>query len=221
MHMEKLRALYVAELENLYSAEKQLVVAMPKWAIHATTLELKRALKGHLDETKKHVQRLDQVFETLDVARGGRHCTMMERLIELSQELVDGEMKGDVLDAALIARTQQVEHYEIAGYGTLKNYAVILGEVAHLRLFQQTLHEETVADDRLTEIAHEAVDIEWTARGRANPRASDREVMRETEIDRLPLREGSRGLRSRSWRSITEPLMDSDRPLPESSGESA
>jgi ferritin-like metal-binding protein YciE len=205
MHMEKLRALYVAELEDLYSAEMQLVEAMPELAKHATTLELKAAFESHLEETKQHVQRLEQVFETLEVAPSGRHCTMMERFIEMSQELVDEETNGDVLDAALIARAQQVEHYEIAGYGTLKTYAVILGEVGHLRLFQQTLHEEAAADDWLTEIAHEAVDIEWTNRKRTIRRASDHEVIRLAEIDRLPLREGSRGLRGLSWHPNSEP----------------
>ena len=205
MHREKLRELYVAELEDLYSAEKQLVEVLPKLANHANTLELKMAFRAHLEETKKHVQRLDQVFESLDVTPSGPHCTMMERLIEKTHELVDGETIGEVLDAALIARAQYLEHYEIAGYGTLKTYAIILGEVGHLRLFQQTLHEEAVADDWLTEIAHEAIDIEWTVRKRANRRAGDREVLRPTAIDRLPLREESRSLPSRSWDAISEP----------------
>lgn len=205
MHMENMRELYVAELEDLYSAEKQLAEALPKLVRRATALELKMAFEAHLEETKKHIQRLDQVFEMLEVTPSGRHCTMMERLIEQTQELVDAETNDDVLNAALIARAQHMEHYEIAGYGTLKTYAVILGEVGHLRLFQQTLHEEAVADDWLTEIAHEAIDIEWTIHNRANRRAGDREVRRPIEIDRGALREKSRSPRSLSRDAISEP----------------
>jgi ferritin-like metal-binding protein YciE len=204
MHMEKLRELYVAELEDLYSAEKQLVEALPKLANHATALELKMAFAAHLEETTKHIQRLDQVFETLEVMPSGRHCTMMERLITRTHELVDRETKGEVLDVALIAQVQRVQHYEIAGYGTLKTYAIILGEVVHLKLFQQTLHEEAVADDWLTLIAHEAIDLEWTTRDRANRKASDREVLRATEIDGLPLPAESHGLRRLSWDDVSE-----------------
>ena len=209
MHMEKLRGLYVAELEDLYSAEKQLVEALPTLAKHSSTRELKMAFEGHLEETKKHVQRLDRVFEMLDVAPSERHCTMMERLIERSHELLERESDGDVLDAALIARAQQVEHYEIAGYGTVQTYAAILGEVGHLRLFQQTLHEEAVADDCFAEIAHEAVRVEWTIRNRANRRATDREVLRPTEIDRLPLQQGTRDLPSLSSKPSTSRVTDS------------
>src|SRR5262245_59781882 len=111
MHMEKMRELYVAELEDLYSAEKQLVEALPKLC-RATARELKMAFEAHLEETKKHVQRLDQVFETLEVTPSGRHCTMMERLIEQTQDLVRTEPSGDALNAALIGRAQHVEHYE-------------------------------------------------------------------------------------------------------------
>ena len=199
-----MRGLYVAELEDLYSAEEQLVEALPKLASYATAVELQMAFEAHLEETKKHLQRLDQVFETLAVTPSGRRCTMMERLIEKAYEVADAETKGDVLDAALIARVRHVEHYEIAGYGTLKTCAIILGEVAHLRLFQQTVHEEAVADDWLTEIAH-AIDIEWAIRTRANWKADDREVLRPLEIDRPVLCEESHGLRSLSSDAISEP----------------
>jgi len=187
MHIEKLRELYIAELDELYSAERQLVEALPKFANHATTLELKTAFETHLGETKQHVHRLDHVFETLETRPSGRHSTMMERLIEKTQELVVDETPGDVLDAALIARAQHVEHYEIAGYGTLKTYAILLGEVGHLRLFQQTLHEEAVTDDWFTEIAHEAIDIGAAIRCVAKREVSDRDVVRRPEFDRLSL----------------------------------
>lgn len=201
MHMDRMRELYVAELEDLYSAEKQLVEALPKMADRATTLELKMAFETHLEETKKHVQRLDRVFESLDVEPRGCHSTMMERLIEKTQELVVEQAQGDVLDAALIARAHHVEHYELAGYGTLKTYAIMLGEVSHLRLFQQTVHEEAVADDWLTEIAH-TIDIDWAIRNRAK-KADDREVLRPLEIDR-EVHDEPRGRPSPSWDPIIE-----------------
>jgi len=203
MHMETMRELYVAELEDLYSAEQQLVEALPKFVNRATTLELKMAFEAHLEETKKHVRRLDRVFETLELRPRGPHSVMMERLIEKTQKLVVEETQGDVLDAALIARVHHVEHYEIAGYGTLKTYAIILGEVAHLRLFQQTVHEEAVADDWLTEIAH-TIDVEWAIRNGANRKADDREVLRPLEIDREEPRDEPRRLHSPSWDAILD-----------------
>ena len=201
--MVNLRELYVAELEDLYSAEKQLVEALPKLASYATNLELKMAFETHLEETKRHVERLDHVFDTLEARPCPRHCTVMEQLIGKTQDLV-AEKTGDVLDAVLIARAQHIEHFEIAGYGTLKTYAIILGEVGHLRLFQQTLHEEAVVDDWLTEIAHEAIDIDATIGARAKQQLSDREVAQRTEFDRPPLREEPRGIPSPSWNAITE-----------------
>jgi ferritin-like metal-binding protein YciE len=193
MELESLRELYITELKDLYSAEGQLGKALPKMANRATSPELKQAFEAQLEDTKQHVRRLDRVFETLEASPGGKHCKGMEVLIEEVEKLVEEGGSGDVLDAALISKAQHAEHYKIAGYGTVRTYAIILGEIGHLRLFQQTLHEEAVADDWLTDIAQELINREAATRDengetrQANRDARDREVTRPAEFDRLSL----------------------------------
>lgn len=195
MELESLRKLYITELKDLYSAEKQLVAALPKMAARATSPELKQAFEAHLEEAKEHVQRLDQILETLQASPGEKHCKVIEALIEEAEKLVEEGGSEDVLDAALISKAQHIEHYKIAGYGTVRTYAIILGQIGHLRLFQQTLHEEAVADDWLTDIAQESLNRD-TAIGdetgearQANRDAGDREVTPPPGVDRLSLRE--------------------------------
>jgi ferritin-like metal-binding protein YciE len=201
MDLETLRELYVAKLNDLYSVEKQLVQALPKMAKHATTPELKQAFESHFEETQKHVERLDHIFDTLDATPSGRHCRQMEALLEDAGELADEGAAADVLDAGLISRAQYVEHYEIAAYGTVRRYAMILGEADHLRLLQQTLHEEAVVDEWLTDIAQASLRGEVAMSGQAadaaqvNRDVRDREVTRPAVFDRLTLREESRGIR--------------------------
>jgi len=210
MDLETLRELYVAKLKDLYSVEKQLVQALPKMVNHATTPELKRAFETHLEETRKHIQRLDQIFGTLEASPGGRHCRHMEALLEDAGELADEGAAADVLDAVLISRAQYVEHYQIAAYGTVRRYAMVLGEVDHLRLLQQTLHEEAVADEWLTDIAQaslrrESAMSEHSADVRRVHRdVHDRDVTRPAVFDRLTLREESRGIRYASRDSTLE-----------------
>jgi ferritin-like metal-binding protein YciE len=188
MEMTSLRELYIAELKDLYSAEKQLVKALPKMAKSATNPELQRAFENHLAETKGHVERLEEIFQSLEAAPGGKHCKGMEGLIEEGSELMEEDAQEDVLDAGLISKAQHVEHYEIAGYGTVRTYAEILGENEHAKLLQQTLDEEAAADRLLTELAGSinidaAIGDETSASSRTY-RGREREVERVAQSDR-------------------------------------
>lgn len=160
MHMQTLRDLYIGELKDLYSAEKQLVKALPKMARLATSPRLTEAFTNHLAETKVHVERLERIFESLEGSPRGKKCVGMEGLIEEANELAEEDPQEDVLDAGLIAKAQHVEHYEMAGYGTVRTYALTLGEEDHAQLLQQTLDEEGRADKLLTKIAEASVNIE-------------------------------------------------------------
>lgn len=160
MQMESLRELYIDELKDLYSAEKQLVKALPKMARNATNEQLKRAFETHLAETETHVERLEEIFETLEASPRGKKCIGMEGLIEEGNELIEEDAEEDVLDAGLISKAQHVEHYEIAGYGTVRTYAQLLGEEEHARLLQQTLDEEARTDKLLSQLAESGINIE-------------------------------------------------------------
>jgi len=160
MEMENLRDLYIDELKDLYSAEKQLVKALPRMAKNASNPALKKAFETHLAETENHVARLEQIFESLEASARGKKCVGMEGLIEEAKELLEEDAQEDVLDAGLISKAQHVEHYEIAGYGTVRTYAVILGETAHAKLLQQTLNDEIKTDKLLTQLAESSINIE-------------------------------------------------------------
>jgi len=126
MELKSLRDLYVDELKDLYSAEKQLVKALPKMAKNASNPELSQAFSDHLEETEGHVERLEQILEELGERPGGKKCVGMEGLIEEAKELLEEDAAEDVLDAGLISKAQHVEHYEMAGYGTVRTYARLL-----------------------------------------------------------------------------------------------
>ena len=160
MEMESLRDLYIDELKDLYSAEKQLVRALPKMMKNATNAQLKEAFRNHLAETEGHVARLEQIFESLESSPRGKKCVGMEGLIEEASELLEEDAEDDVLDAGLISKAQHVEHYEMAGYGTVRTWAQILGEDQHVTLLEQTLQEEKNADRLLTQIAESSVNID-------------------------------------------------------------
>jgi ferritin-like metal-binding protein YciE len=160
MELESLRDLYIDELKDLYSAEKQLVRALPKMAKNATNAELKEAFENHLAETEGHVGRLEQIFEMLETSPRGKKCVGMEGLIEEANELLEEDAEEDVVDAGLISKAQHVEHYEMAGYGTVRAWAELLGETAHVELLQQTLDEEENADRLLTELATSTVNLD-------------------------------------------------------------
>lgn len=160
MDMETLRDLYVEELKDLYSAEKQLVRALKKMAKNASSEELQQAFENHLVETEGHVERLEEIFESLEASPRGKKCVGMEGLIEEANELLEEDAADDVVDAGLISKAQHVEHYEMAGYGTVRTWAQMLGEQRHVELLQQTLDEEKQADALLTQLAESTINIE-------------------------------------------------------------
>ena len=160
MELDSLKNLYIEELKDLYSAEKQLVKALPKMVKAAKHPELKQGFADHLEQTKGHVQRLEQVCEMLGVSPRGKKCAGMEGLIKEAQELIEEKPEPDVLDAGLISKAQHVEHYEMAGYGTVRTYAHQLGFEEQKELLQETLDEEGETDKKLTELAVTSVNID-------------------------------------------------------------
>ena len=147
-----LKGLYIDELKDLYSAENQLVKALPKMAKAATSPDLQAGFEEHLEQTKGHVQRLETIFEQLGESPKGKKCKGMEGLIEEGSEAIE-EYEGDLLDAALIGAAQRVEHYEMAGYGTVSAFAEELGESEHVTLLNETLEEEKETDEKLSGLA--------------------------------------------------------------------
>jgi ferritin-like metal-binding protein YciE len=143
------------ELKDLYSAEKQLVRALPKMAKASTSPELKAGFQEHLEQTKVHVDRLEQIFTMIGEKPGGKKCLGMEGLVKEGAEIIGEDFEEDVMDAALISAAQRVEHYEIAGYGTVCAYADLLGESKHAKLLRQTLDEEKETDEKLTALSGE------------------------------------------------------------------
>jgi ferritin-like metal-binding protein YciE len=151
---ETLKDLYIDELKDLYSAENQLVKALPKMAKAATSPDLKAGFEEHLEQTKGHVQRLETIFEKLGESPKGKKCKGMEGLIEEGSEAIE-EYEGELLDAALVGAAQRVEHYEMAGYGTVIAFAEELGESEHVSFLSKTLEEEKKTDEKLSELAEE------------------------------------------------------------------
>jgi ferritin-like metal-binding protein YciE len=160
MNKNDLHELYIEQLRDLYSAENQLVKALPKMAEAATTDELRTAFEEHLEQTQGHVQRLETIFENLGEKPTGEKCKGMEGLVAEGSEVIENDdFEGELKDAALIAAAQRVEHYEIAGYGTVRTFASLLEDDEAVELLEQTLEEEKETDQKLTEIA-ESVNLE-------------------------------------------------------------
>ena len=166
MKLESLENLFIHELKDLLSAEKQLVKALPKMAKGASSESLRTAIEEHLEQTKVHVERLEQVFAVVEKAPRAEHCKGMEGLIAEGADLLEEEGAPAVKDAALIAAAQKVEHYEISGYGTARTLAESLGLEKAVELLQQTLDEEKLTDEKLTEFAMSEVNPEAQATGR-------------------------------------------------------
>lgn len=158
--MSTLEDLYTDLLKDLYSAEKQLVKALPKLAKNAQSPDLQKAFQEHLKQTEGHVERIERIFSNLDGSPRGKKCVGMEGLIEEGNELLQEDVEPGVLDAGLIAAAQKVEHYEIASYGTARAWAERLGYDQAARLLQQTLEEESMANEKLTRIAESHVNME-------------------------------------------------------------
>jgi len=155
MPNESMRELYIDELRDLYNAETQIVKALPKMAKAASNDQLREAFEEHLRETSEQVSRLEQIFEMLGEKPTGKKCLGMEGLVKEAAETMRESYDDPVMDAALIGAAQRVEHYEIAGYGTVKEFAQLLGEEDHLSLLEETLNEEKQADEKLTQLAQE------------------------------------------------------------------
>jgi ferritin-like metal-binding protein YciE len=155
MPKESLRELYVNELKDLYSAETQLVKALPKMAKGSTNAELRQGFEEHLRQTSEHVSRLEQIFEMLGEKPGGKKCVGMEGIVKEGAETLSEDYEDALMDAAIIGAAQRVEHYEIAAYGTVKAFAEQLGENEHVSLLEQTLEEEKKTDEKLTQLAEQ------------------------------------------------------------------
>jgi ferritin-like metal-binding protein YciE len=163
MKLESLRELLITECQDLYSAEQQIIDALPKMAEEASAPELKSAFKQHLEQTKSHLMRLDQVFRSFpDEDKDDKTCKGMQGLIKEGKEMIKQDGEPEVKDAGLIAAAQRVEHYEIASYGCARTYAQLLGMNDVARLLQQTLDEEGDTDKKLTAIA-ERINVEAKA----------------------------------------------------------
>ena len=158
--MKSLRELYVEELKDLYNAEQQILKALPKMMRAASDRDLQRAFAQHEKQTQRQVKRLDRIFRQLGESPRGKKCKGMEGLLEEGKELIQERPEPEVLDAGLISAAQRVEHYEIAGYGTVRAYARLLGEEEHASLLQETLDEEGETDKKLTALAESSINIE-------------------------------------------------------------
>jgi len=174
--MDSIRELLVEQMRDLYDAEKQLVKALPKMAKAASNEELREAFENHLEQTRGHVQRLEQAFEMLDGKARNKPCEAMKGLIEEGKETMEEDMTEPLMDSAIICAAQKVEHYEIAGYGTVSSWARSLGLDEVAELFEQTLAEEKEADEKLTE-------VNQTVLSEAEAQAGSMEGEEEEEVE--------------------------------------
>jgi ferritin-like metal-binding protein YciE len=182
MKLDNLRDLYIEQLQDLYSAEEQLISALPKMADATAHPELKTAFQKHLEETKQHRDRLQQVmadlagtpsgtegsmmesiYKALGRSPSGEKCEAMAGLIREGEHMVKANADQDVRDAGLIAAAQRVEHYEIAGYGTVATYAKLLGRTNDKEILGRTLDEEKATDEKLTDLATRVVNLDAAA----------------------------------------------------------
>lgn len=178
---EGLRELYIEELKDLYNAENQLVKALPKMAKAASSEELRQGFEEHLEQTKGHVQRLEQIFQALGESPKGKKCKGMEGLVEEGSEVMQEDFEGALMDAAIIGAAQRVEHYEIAAYGTVCAFAEELGESEQNSLLNETLQEEKETDEKLTQLAQQI-----------NPQANEGAEQEESEQEASASKKKSR-----------------------------
>jgi len=160
MKLDTLKTLYINELKDLYNAEGQLLKALPKMAKGASSEELKDAFEKHLEQTKTHVERLEEVFEELGETPKGKTCRAMKGLIEEGSEILEEDGEESVIDAGIIVAAQKVEHYEIASYGSVRTFAQLLGKDRSADLLQMTLDEESEANELLNKLAEDIVNPE-------------------------------------------------------------
>jgi ferritin-like metal-binding protein YciE len=155
MTKDSLQELYIDELKDLFSAENQITKALPKMAKAASSDELRQGFEEHLEQTKGQIERLQQIFQMLGEKGTGKKCLGMEGLLKEGAEVMGEDYEDSVMDAALISAAQRVEHYEIAGYGSVIAYAELLGESEQAALLKETLEEEKETDEKLTELSKE------------------------------------------------------------------
>jgi ferritin-like metal-binding protein YciE len=161
--IENLRELFIDELQDLYSAEDQIIEALPKMAEKASSGELRNAFDTHLEQSKQHQQRLDRIFDQIpEVDRDDKTCEGIKGIIKEGEKLIKDAKDPDTRDAGMIAAAQRVEHYEISAYGTVRTYATLLGQQQWAQLLQQTLDEEKETDRLLSHIA-ERINVEAKA----------------------------------------------------------
>jgi ferritin-like metal-binding protein YciE len=152
--VSNLKTLYVNELKDLLDAEKQLVKALPKMAKATTSSELRSGIEHHLEQTKGHAKRIEQILEALGEEPKGKKCKGMNGIIAEGKEILDEDYEGAVRDAGIISAAQRVEHYEVGAYGCVREYAQLLGENEAVSLLGQTLEEEKETDKKLSDMAH-------------------------------------------------------------------
>src|ERR1044071_1521816 len=160
MKLDTVEKLYISELRDLYSAENQLLKALPKMTKAASSQELKDAFEKHLEQTKGHVERLEQIFQQLNESPKGKTCHGMKGLIEEGSEILKEDAEDSVLDAGIIVAAQKVEHYEIASYGSVRTFANLLNQDEATRLLQSTLEEESETNEILNRLAESIVNPE-------------------------------------------------------------
>ena len=159
MELNTLKDLYIHELKDLFSVEQQLVKALPKMAKAASNKELASGFQEHLEQTKGHAQRLEQILSSHHATTRGAKCKGMEGIVAEGAEMIEEEGDEEVKDAGLIAAAQRVEHYEMAGYGTARTYAKLLGDREGAKLLQTTLEEEKQTDQKLSQLANSAINV--------------------------------------------------------------
>ena len=160
MKINTLESLLTDELKDLYSAETQLIKALPKMAKNASTDELRKAFEDHLEQTREHAQRIERICTDMGVSPKGKKCVGMEGLIEEGKEIMTEAEDPDVMEAGMIGAAQKVEHYEIAGYGTASAHARQLGFNSAVTLLEKTLEEEKMTDEKLTKLAKNQVNVQ-------------------------------------------------------------
>jgi ferritin-like metal-binding protein YciE len=159
MKINNLNDLFMDQLKDIYSAEKQIIQALPKMAKAAQSDDVRQAFQEHLDVSKQQLERLNQVFEQLGTNPGRKKCMGMEGLLKEADEFMSEQVASDVMDAGLIANAQRVEHYEIAAYGTVRTFAQMMGHNQAASLLQQTLDEEGQTDQKLSKLAERQANI--------------------------------------------------------------
>jgi ferritin-like metal-binding protein YciE len=159
MKLGSLNDLYITELKDIYSAEKQILKALPKMIKAANNEKLAAGFEEHLGETESQVERLEQIFKNLGASPTGHACAAMKGILEEGSEMIKADGDEDVIDAALIGAAQRVEHYEIAAYGCARTYARLLGREGDVELLQESLDEEGATDKKLTKLAETLINV--------------------------------------------------------------